>query len=405
MKRELWRETPFAVKLLLSTSFMMNLGFYALIPYLTLHLTGSIGWTLAMAGLVLSVRQFSQQGFAFLGGVVADAFGYKGTMVLGMAVRAVGFAMFAFCTETWEFFLAAVLSGLGGSLFDPAGSAAFAVLTPESIRKEVFAFRNVLTNIGVVGSQIVGTLLSAVDFTYLSLFAGAVFALCALIAFFLLSPIAATSTRQSIWASMVHVLKDRPFVQFTLIAMGYYYLSMQIFLTIPLLVERVTHNKGDVGIVLSAVSVFVILLQMQVSKWMEGYPHRLTLIGIGTLVMGTGLFMLSFAESLWMLLVDVFLYALGTMIAVPNLVDVVPRFAPKELVGAYYGFNGYSIAIGGSLGQIVGGWVYDQSLALQMEWLPWAICLSVGVLVAWMLYQMEHRTGQLGGGHPKIARS
>lgn len=405
MKRELWRETPFAVKLLLSTSFMMNLGFYALIPYLTLHLTGSIGWTLAMAGLVLSVRQFSQQGFAFLGGVVADAFGYKGTMVLGMAVRAVGFAMFAFCTETWEFFLAAVLSGLGGSLFDPAGSAAFAVLTPESIRKEVFAFRNVLTNIGVVGSQIVGTLLSAVDFTYLSLFAGAVFALCALIAFFLLSPIAATSTRQSIWASMVHVLKDRPFVQFTLIAMGYYYLSMQIFLTIPLLVERVTHNKGDVGIVLSAVSVFVILLQMQVSKWMEGYPHRLTLIGIGTLVMGTGLFMLSFADSLWMLLVDVFLYALGTMIAVPNLVDVVPRFAPKELVGAYYGFNGYSIAIGGSLGQIVGGWVYDQSLALQMGWLPWAICLSVGVLVAWMLYQMEHRTGQLGGGHPKIARS
>ncbi|WNC17059.1 MFS transporter [Brevibacillus brevis] len=405
MKRELWRETPFAVKLLLSTSFMMNLGFYALIPYLTLHLTGSIGWTLAMAGLVLSVRQFSQQGFAFLGGVVADAFGYKGTMVLGMAIRAVGFAMFAFCTETWEFFLAAVLSGLGGSLFDPAGSAAFAVLTPESIRKEVFAFRNVLTNIGVVGSQIVGTLLSAVDFTYLSLFAGAVFALCALIAFFLLSPIAATSTRQSIWASMVHVLKDRPFVQFTLIAMGYYYLSMQIFLTIPLLVERVTHNKGDVGIVLSAVSVFVILLQMQVSKWMEGYPHRLTLIGIGTLVMGTGLFMLSFADSLWMLLVDVFLYALGTMIAVPNLVDVVPRFAPKELVGAYYGFNGYSIAIGGSLGQIVGGWVYDQSLALQMGWLPWAICLSVGVLVAWMLYQMEHRTGQLGGGHPKIARS
>jgi len=83
MKREIWRETPFSVKLLLSTSFMMNLGFYALIPYLTLYLTGSIGWTLAMAGLVLSVRQFSQQGFAFLGGVMADAFGYKGAMVLG----------------------------------------------------------------------------------------------------------------------------------------------------------------------------------------------------------------------------------------------------------------------------------------------------------------------------------
>ncbi|MED1794052.1 MULTISPECIES: MDR family MFS transporter [Brevibacillus] len=405
MKREIWRETPFGVKLLLSTSFMMNLGFYALIPYLTLYLTGSIGWALAMAGLVLSVRQFAQQGLAFIGGVAADAFGYKGTMVLGMAVRAIGFAMFAFCTETWQFFVAAILSGLGGALFDPAGSAAFAVLTPEAIRKEVFAFRNVLTNIGVVGSQIIGTALSAVDFTYLSLFAGAVFGICALVSFFLLPPIAATSTRHSIWESMVHVLKDRQFVRFTVILMGYYYLSNQIFLTIPLLVENVTHNKGDVGIVLSAVSVSVILLQMKVSQWMEGFSQRLTLIGVGTLIMGTGLFMLTFASSLWMLLLDVFLYALGTMIAVPNLVDVVPRFAPRDLVGAYYGFNGYSIAVGGSVGQIAGGWVYDQSIQLEATWLPWTICLLVGVLVAWMLYQMEHSTGKIGKDYAKIARS
>lgn len=405
MKREIWRETPFSVKLLLSTSFMMNLGFYALIPYLTLYLTGSIGWTLAMAGLVLSVRQFSQQGFAFLGGAAADVFGYKGTMVLGMAVRAVGFAMFAFCTETWQFFIAAILSGLGGSLFDPAGSAAFAVLTPDSIRKEIFAFRNVLTNIGVVGSQIVGTALSAVDFTYLSLFAGAVFALCALLAFFLLPPISAKNTRHSIWESMSIVFRDKRFVRFTIILMGYYYLSMQIFLTIPLLVQDVTGNKNYVGIVLSAVSIYVILLQMKVTQWMDGYQQRLTLIGIGTLVMSLGLFLLTFADSLWVLLLDVFLYALGTMIAVPHLVDMVPRFAPKELVGAYYGFNGYSIAVGGSLGQILGGWVYDTSQQLQADWLPWTICLLVGILVAWKLYQMERDAGQVGNDYPKVARS
>lgn len=404
MKREMWKETPISVKLLLTTSFMMNLGFYALIPYLTLYLTGSIGWTLAMAGLVLSVRQFSQQGFAFLGGVMADAFGYKGAMVLGMAVRAVGFAMFAFCTETWHFFIAAILSGLGGALFDPAGSAAFAILTPDSIRKEVFAFRNVLGNIAVVGSQIVGTALSAVDFTYLSLFAGAIFGVNALVSFFFLSPISATNTRHSIWESMFTVIRDKRFVRFTFILMGYYYLNMQVFLTIPLLVEHVTHSKTSVGIVLSAMSLFVILFQMKVTQWLEGYPHRLTLIGIGTLVMGVGLFLFTFADSLWMLLIDVFLFALGTMIAVPNLVDVVPRFAPKDLVGAYYGFNGYSIAIGGSLGQVAGGWVYDVGLKLQAAWLPWTICLAVGLLVAWMLHLMEQDTFKLGNDLTKIVQ-
>ncbi|TGV00028.1 MFS transporter, partial [Mesorhizobium sp. M00.F.Ca.ET.186.01.1.1] len=134
------------------------------------------------------------------------------------------------------------------------------------------------------------------------------------------------------------------------------------------------------------------------------YPHRLTLIGIGTLVMGAGLFLFTFADSLWMLLIDVFLFALGTMIAVPNLVDVVPRFAPKDLVGAYYGFNGYSIAIGGSLGQIAGGWVYDVGLRLEATWLPWTICLVVGLLVAWMLHLMERDTYKLGNDLTKIAQ-
>jgi DHA1 family multidrug resistance protein-like MFS transporter len=403
MKREIWRETPFSVKLLLGTSFMMNLGFYALIPYLTLHLTGSIGWTLAMAGLVLSVRQFSQQGFAFLGGVVADTFGYKGTMVLGMLVRAVGFAMFAYCTETWHFFLAAVLSGLGGSLFDPAGSAAFAVLTPDAIRKEVFAFRNVLTNIGVVGSQIVGTALAAVNFTYLSLFAGGIFAASALLAFFLLPPIAATNTRHSMLDSMAHVLKDRQFVRYTVILMGYYYLNMQVFLTIPQLVEDVMHNKAYVGVVLSTISVSVILLQMKVTQWLQAYTQRLTLIGIGTLVMSVGLFLLAFADTLWLLILDAFLFALGTMISVPNLVDMVPRFAPKEHVGAYYGFNGYSLAVGGSFGQFLGGWVYDTAVRLQAAWLPWTLCLAVGLVVAWKLHQMEQGTTSAGKDYTKMA--
>ena len=398
MKREVWRETPFAVKLLLSTSFMMNLGFYALIPYLTLHLTGSIGWTLAMAALVLSVRQFSQQGFAFLGGIVADLFGYKGTMVIGMAVRAVGFGMFAFCTEPWQFFVAAILSGMGGSLFDPSVSAAFAVLTPDNVRKDVFAFRNVLGNIGVVGSQLVGTLLSAVDFFYLSLFAGGVFAAMAVIVLFFLPPIEAKNTRYSVWQSMSHVLKDKTFVRFTIILMGHYYLSMQIFLTIPRFVEDVTGDAFYVGVVLSTVSISVILLQMKVTRWLEGYQQKLVLIGVGTLVMGAGLFLLTFADSLWLMLINVFLYALGTMIAVPNMVEMVPHFAPKEMVGAYYGFNGYSVAIGGSLGQIAGGWVYDVSKQLQMDWMPWSLCLLVGLIVAWQLFRMEQASNPIGKG-------
>lgn len=394
MKREIWRETPFSVKLLFSTSFLMNVGFYALIPYLTLYLTGSIGWTLAMAGLVLGVRQFSQQGLAFLGGAVADKFGYKGTMILGMCLRAIGFAAFAFCTETWHFFVAAALSGLGGSLFEPASSAAYAVLTPESIRKEVFAFRNVLSNIGVVGSQIIGTALATLDFFYLSLFAGALYIVSSALSFFYLPAIQASNTKHSMWESMGYVLKDRHFIRYTAILIGYYYLYMQIFLTIPQLVDDVMQNKTYVGMVLSTISVSVILFQMKIMHLLQNYPHRLRLIGIGSFLMGIALFLLMFADNLWLLMLDAFIFSLGTMIATPQIVDMVPRFAPKEHVGSYYGFNGYSLAIGGSVGQLVGGYIYDLGKVWQLGWLPWSICLVVGIVVAWNLHRMEERGEQ-----------
>jgi len=391
VKRELWKEMPSSVKLLLAISFLMNMGFYALVPYLTLYLTGSIGWTLAMAGFVLAVRQFSQQGFAFLGGIIADLFGYKGTMVLGMAIRATGFAMFAFCTETWHFFIAAILSGLGGSLFEPAFSAAFAVLTPESMRKDVFALKNVLSNVGVVGSQIVGTALSMFDFYWLSLFAGGLFYANALMTLFCVPPISAQNSRGGVLNSMSVVIKDRPFVKYTLILIGYYYLYMQLFLCIPKLVQDVMKDQTSVGIVLSAVSIFIILLQMKVVQWLEGFHQRLTIIGLGTLVMGMGLFLLSFADSLLLLILDAFLFALGTMISAPLMVDMVPRFAPRDLMGAYYGFNGYALAIGGSFGQVAGGWVYDMGNTLAVPWLPWTVCLLIGGSVAWLLYRMDNK--------------
>lgn len=391
MRREIWRETPNSVKMLLLMSFVMNIGFYALIPYLTLYMTGSIGWTLAMAGLVLSVRQFSQQGFSFLGGLISDKFGYKGTMILGLVIRATGFCAFAYCTETWHFFLAAVLSGLGGSLFEPAGSAAYAILTPEPIRKDIFAFRNVLSNVGVVGSQIIGTALASFDFFWLSIFAGTLYYLLAIVGLLYLQPASMKNTRQSFAQSFMHVIKDKSFMLYTLILIGYYYLYMQIFLTIPQFVEDTLGSKSSVGIVLSTVSLATILLQMRIMQWLDHFNQRFTLIGLGALIMGIGMFCFTFADSLWSIMADSVIFALGTMISMPYLIDMVPRFAPKDQIGAYYGFNGYSLAFGGSTGTFIGGWVYDVSMKNHMPWFSWSLCLLVGIIVAWLLYRLDQK--------------
>ncbi|TMV52294.1 MFS transporter [Paenibacillus mesophilus] len=389
MALQAWRVAPASIKALYVCSFLMNLGFFALIPYLTLHLTGHFLWSLALAGVLLGVRQFSQQGLTFLGGIVADRFGCKETLVFGVAVRAAGFLAFAFCSEVWHFFAAAIVSGLGGALFEPSYQAAFARLTPDEHRKLLFSFKNIVSNLGMVSSTIVGSVLSSLDFFYLSLVSGSIYIAIAFLISWKLPKLTVEFSRDSVFKDMQTILKDKPFVVYTLILIGYYYLFMQLFLTVPQIAETVAGSKSGVAYVYAAISISVIVLQLRITRKLQNYENRFMLIGLGTLIMGIGLFSFVFAYNLLLLLAGSVVFALGTMIAGPLLMDVIPMFAPPRQIASYYGFNGYSLAIGGALSTIVGGWFYDLGVLWGWPGFPWIVCLGVSLLASWRLYVLK----------------
>lgn len=366
----------------------MNMGFYALIPYLSLYVTDHFAWSMALAGLLLGIRQVSQQGLSFLGGLLADRIGLKKTMVSGVLLRGVGFIAFGFCIEVWQFFVAAVISGLGGALFEPAFQAAYARLTPAEHRKSLFSLKNVIINIGIIGSTLVGGLLTNIDFFYLSLFSGFLFISISFICTLLLPKLEAEPTGNSLLKDLGSILTDFRFIAYTVILIGYYYLFMQMFLTIPKIAEELLGDSQGVAYAYCTIALSVILGQMQVAKWLNKYSNRFMLIAIGSLVMGIGLFLFSFASNLPVLLIFCFIFAIGTMIAGPIINDVVAVIAPRGKLASYYGFNGYALAIGGALSTTVGGWFYDLGEKYDMDFLPWVFCLCVAVGVFMGLMQI-----------------
>lgn len=391
MTSNIWKISSKEIKVLLISSFLMNMGFYALIPYLSLYVTDSFAWSMALAGLLLGVRQLSQQGLTFLGGILADRIGLKKTMISGVLIRGIGFIAFGFCTEVWQFFAAAVISGLGGALFEPSFQAAYARLTPIEHRKALFSFKNVIANIGMIGSTLVGGLLSSIDFFYLSFASGLLFFSISLICSFLLPKLEAEPTTSSLAKDLGDIFSDYRFIVYTVILIGYYYLFMQMFLTIPKIAESLLGDPKGVAYAYTTIALSVILGQMQVAKWLNKYPNRYILIGIGSLVMGIGLFLFSFASSLPILLIFCIIFAIGSMIAGPIIMDVVPMLAPRNKLASYYGFNGYSLAIGGALSTTAGGWFYDLGTKYDMDYLPWLVCLCVSIVVFWSLRVLGQR--------------
>ncbi|WP_449062668.1 MFS transporter [Planomonospora algeriensis] len=81
----------------------------------------------AVTGVVLEVRNLSQQGLFLIGGSAADRLGARGVIIAGCALRTAGFALFAFGATVPLLLAAAVLSGLAGALFNPAVRAYVAV--------------------------------------------------------------------------------------------------------------------------------------------------------------------------------------------------------------------------------------------------------------------------------------
>ena len=109
---------------LLFSNFLMWGGFFAVVPLITVHFVSDLGWAAASVGLVLALRQLTQQGLTVFGGAWSDVVGPKPLILLGCLLRAAGFAWMGLTTTLPLLLAAALPAGIGGGLFAASENAA-----------------------------------------------------------------------------------------------------------------------------------------------------------------------------------------------------------------------------------------------------------------------------------------
>ncbi len=367
--------------ILIVINFMMYAGFFMVIPLVSVHYVQTMGFAAVTVGLALALRQLVQQGVSVGGGVLSDYFGGRNLITAGVLVRAAGFASLAYASTPPLLFLSMLLSALGGALFEAPSRAGIAALTTEDERARAFSINGVGGGLGMVVGPLIGSFLLSYGFSAVALAAAFCFALIGVVTLWL-PPITTAADRNRLGFGLGLALRDRTFMIFTALLMGYWFMWVQLTISLPLIGERLANAADAVRWIYGINAGMTVALQLPLISLAERRLRPFTILILGITLMALGLGMVALATSFGLLLGCVVIFTCGTLLATPSQQSVAAALADPRALGSYFGVNALALAIGGSLGNLSGGLLIDLANAFAMPALPWLVFATVGLISA-----------------------
>ncbi|PNE40731.1 MULTISPECIES: MFS transporter [Streptomyces] len=413
--KHLWQQTrsfPPAARLLMANQFAINLAFYMLMPYLAFHLSDGLGLAAWAVGLVLGVRNFSQQGMFLIGGTLADRLGHKIPIMAGCLLRTVGFGLLGWVDNLPALIVASAATGFAGALFNPAVRAYLAAEAGER-RVDAFATFNVYYQAGMLLGPLVGLALLAADFRVVCTVSAALFAALTVLQWRALParPRQGTdSGHESVLAQWRSVVANRPFLLFSAAMIGSYVLTFQVYLALPLAVTDALGSRGTAvtsGLFVVSAAVAVVG-QLRLTGWVKARWQPGEALVRGLAAMGLAFVPLALSPRgsstavLVSLVVAVVLLAAGSAIVYPFEMDTVVALSGNRLVATHYGFYNTVSGLGITLGNLGTGALWDFAGRQHATWLTWAALTATGTACAAAVAALA-RTGRLTAPEPQPA--
>ncbi|CAI1152430.1 multidrug efflux MFS transporter MdtH [Serratia quinivorans] len=371
---------------LLLDNLLVVLGFFVVFPLISIRFVDQLGWAAVVVGAALGLRQLIQQGLGIFGGAIADRFGAKPMIVTGMLMRAAGFATMAMADQPWLLWFSCALSALGGTLFDPPRTALVIKLTRPHERGRFYSLLMMQDSAGAVIGALIGSWLLQYDFHLVCWVGAGIFVLAAGWNAWLLPAYRISTVRTPMKEGMMRVLRDRRFLTYVLTLTGYYMLSVQVMLMLPIVVNDIAGSPTAVKWMYAIEAALSLSLLYPLARWSEKRFRLEQRLMAGLLLMTLSLMPVGLATSLQGVFTLICCFYLGSIIAEPARETLSASLADPRARGSYMGFSRLGLALGGALGYTGGGWMYDTGHSLNMPELPWILLGIVGFITLFALY-------------------
>jgi MFS family permease len=369
------------------------------VPFLTLYLTRNAGLDAGQAGLVVACYGVGSAISMLAGGVLADRFGRRVTLVTSIFASAVILCAIPQFEGRLAVSVLLFLYGLGNGAGYPLVATVVGDLVPATRRTVAFIYITCAVNLGYGIGPVLAGLLAGVDFSLL--FYGQALAL--VIAGAIVTVAVPETHRAQTRALAIAegsglrpVLRDRPFLVLLAAMCLYDVVYQQSTTTLPVAMTRQGLTGRDYGFLLALNGLLLCALQVpsvRVLTWLR----RETVIVCFMLLVGLGLAAQSWAAvlpagaAMPAYLAAVTVWTLGELGLHPSAQVTAADLAPAWLRGRYQA--SYALVWSGAaiVAPVAGGVILDR-LGPRALWLAGAaVCALVACVLAATGRQRERR--------------
>ena len=386
--------------LLVTGTFVYLVGYDLCFPFETIYLHTHLGISMTTVGLLLGLSVIAGLPMQIVGGAVADRYGRRLVLAIGICASVVLFEGLALAHAFWQVVVVVVLeAAFGWAMYVTANNAMIADLTQQTRRAEAFSINRTALNAGALLGPLGATLLLAVGLSYRWLFALAG-AVCAL---FLWIVANLHETRPARFADGAHessaragyrlVLRDRRFLILCLVTLLPLYCLGQFQVTLPVLLKTTRGlSAASWGLLISLYALIGMGFQYLVVRRLRRLPE-LRAMAAGSAFLGIGLFGAAWAPGGLLTAVFVVVISLGAILLIPISSAIVSAIAPAGLRGRYMGAWTLVWVGGCALGPTFGGLAMDRLGARG----AYVVILVVGLAGALAYATLGNRIG-VGSG-------
>jgi predicted MFS family arabinose efflux permease len=332
---------------MLALVMLINRSGTMVLPFLSIYLTGSLGFSLQQAGIVLSMFGLGSMAGAWLGGWLTDRIGHFRVQLGSLTGGGILFILLSAVDRFLSLAVGIFLVSLVAEALRPANASSIASYArPENIAR-AFSLNRLAINLGFSIGPALGGLLAVVSYRLLFWADGLTCLGAALFFYFYFRNRRGQEPKPGIKIPGTGVprspYRDAPFLLFVLFTCLFAVVFFQLFTTLPLYYREVYQlSERQIGGLLALNGLVVFSLEMIVVYMLgRSQPMRL-LISSGIALTGFSFLILVFKELPAILVLSMIGMSLGEILAMPFMATYTVQRSGEGNMGAYMGL--YTIA-------------------------------------------------------------